>query len=67
MHQNVIQNPLAAQNQVRMQQTGQQQAAGYRYIETANGIFLGQLPPNQGLSNDPLRFETAFEICIAIL
>jgi len=54
VHQNVIQNPLAAQNQVRIQQPGQQQAAGYRYIETSNGIFLGQLPPNQSLPNDPL-------------
>ena len=62
VHQNVIQNPLAAQNQVRIQQPGQQQAAGYRYIETSNGIFLGQLPPNQSLPNDPLRFKTFFEI-----
>lgn len=52
VHQNVSQNPRTAQNHARIQQTCQQ--PGYRYIETSNGIYLGQAAPNQGMPNDPL-------------
>lgn len=57
LSQNIIQHPMTTENQVmtpRLQQNGRQ--SGYQYVETTNGVFLGQVPPTQSLPNDPLRF-----------